>query len=79
MPFWETALKIRGTDLVRVHVAILGTFHWTKRDQQKPMRLGGGEEVVRKGLHERGDFLTAALKDQYIWIDFKEGSRVGWA
>ena len=46
----------RGACLGRVHGAILGMFHWTRRDQQKPMRFGGGEEVVRKGLHGRGDF-----------------------
>lgn len=78
-PFWKRALKIGGPDRVRVGGAILDTFHWTKRDQQKPMWFGVEEEVVRKGLYERGDFLTGALKDQYIWIDFEEGSRVGQA
>lgn len=58
MPFWKRALKMGGTDVVKVHGAILGMFHWTKRDQPKPMKFGGGEEVVRKGLRERGDFLT---------------------
>lgn len=31
-------LKMRGVDLVRVHGAILGIFHWTKRDQRKHRR-----------------------------------------
>lgn len=40
-------LKIRGVDLVGVHGAILGIFHWTKRDQRKHRRgvcvgVGGG-------------------------------------